>query len=239
VYFLIIWNPRERIPRDFHGVSEHKNIKYLFGDRRLAALSYTSFRFLAACCEELQFISKCTKFLGYLIHNCNNPKIIPKMKKIAFLTLAAAIVLAACQPKPAAIDVNAEADTLRNLENQWTAAILAKDIDKIYGYYAPDAVSMPDNKPIFIGRDSIRRVLVSVLSDTTTIAESYSATIETVEVAASGDLAYVRGSERFSKKTPNGPVENVRKWIDIWKKIEGQWKCIVSIANSDKPLGGQ
>jgi ketosteroid isomerase-like protein len=161
------------------------------------------------------------------------------MKKIAFLSLAAAIILTACQPKIPTVDLKAEADAIRSLEDQWTAAILAKDIDKISGYYAPDAVSMPDNRPISIGRDSIRKELVSVLSDTTTIAETYSAVIETIEVSASGNLAYVRGSERFSKKTPNGPVENVRKWIDIWKKTEGEWKCIVSIANSDKLLGGQ
>jgi ketosteroid isomerase-like protein len=161
------------------------------------------------------------------------------MKKIAYLMLVAAVILAACQPKPAPVDLKAEADAIRNLEDQWTAAILAKDIDKISGYYTPDAVSMPDNRPISIGRDSIRKVLVSVLSDTSTIAETYSAVIETIEVSASGDLAYVRGSERFSKKTPDGPVENVRKWIDIWKKIAGEWKCIVSIANSDKPMRGQ
>jgi ketosteroid isomerase-like protein len=161
------------------------------------------------------------------------------MKKIAFLMLAAAIILAACQPKTPPIDINAEAEAIRNLEDQWTAAILARDIDKIYGFYAPGAVAMTDNKPISIGRDSIRKVVESVLSDTTTISETYSASIETVEVATSGDLAYVRGSERFSKKTPDGPVENVRKWIDIWKKIEGEWKCVVSIANSDKPLEGK
>ena len=36
------------------------------------------------------------------------------MKKIAFLSLAAAIILAACQPKPAPVDLKAEADAIRN-----------------------------------------------------------------------------------------------------------------------------
>jgi hypothetical protein len=36
------------------GVSELKELT--LGDRRLAALSSTSFRFFVACCEELQFL---------------------------------------------------------------------------------------------------------------------------------------------------------------------------------------
>jgi len=35
---------------------------------------------------------------------------------------------------------------------------------------------------------------------------------------------------------PKETVESVGKWIDIWKEINGEWKCIVNISNSDKPL---
>jgi ketosteroid isomerase-like protein len=40
-------------------------------------------------------------------------------------------------------------------------------------------------------------------------------------------------------KTPNGPVDDMSKWIDIWKKIDGQWKVVVNIWNSDMPMAGQ
>jgi hypothetical protein len=37
-------------------------------------------------------------------------------------------------------------------------------------------------------------------------------------------------------KTLTGIVEISDKWIDIYKKIDGQWKCTVGIWNSNYPL---
>ena len=42
---------------------------------------------------------------------------------------------------------------------------------------------------------------------------------------------------RFNQNTPKGFVDG--KWVDIYKKIDGKWKPIVAISNSDEPLSGQ
>jgi len=38
--------------------------------------------------------------------------------------------------------------------------------------------------------------------------------------------------------TSNGIVEDIDKWITIYRKINGEWKVIVDIWNSDIPISG-
>ena len=155
------------------------------------------------------------------------------MKKTAAL-VCTCVILIGCTSTPK-VDTIAEAKAIRNLENQWMAAIKAKDTDKIAGFYSSNAVTMFADLPIFVGKEAILKSWEMWFSDTTIITENYFAPIDTVEVSASGDLAYVRGKERFIQNTPDGPIEVANKWVDIWKKTDGEWKCIVTIGNSDKP----
>ena len=159
------------------------------------------------------------------------------MKKIFYLTLVAVIIITACQPKTKTASNNA--DAIRNIEDQWAAANKAKDINKAVSFFASDAVVMEPNMPISVGIEAIRKSQESWFSDTTVLYNTFTATIDTIEVSASGDLGYARGTMHYSLKTPNGPVEYVDKFIDIYKKIDGEWKCTVGIWNSDKPLEGQ
>ena len=159
------------------------------------------------------------------------------MKKIFYLTLVAVIIITACQPKTKTASNNA--DAIRNIEDQWAAANKAKDINKAVSLFASDAVVMEPNIPISVGIEAIRKSWESWFSDTTYLHHTITQTIDTIEVSASGDLGYARGTMHYSLKTPNGPVEYVDKFIDIYKKIDGEWKCTVGIWNSDKPLEGQ
>jgi ketosteroid isomerase-like protein len=157
------------------------------------------------------------------------------MKKIAFLTLAAAIILAACQPKPAAVDLKAEADAIRNLEDQWTAANQAKNVDKAVGMVSAEFIMMPPKVPLSTGPETIRKNMESMFADSTILWDTYKYTCDKIEVASSGDLAYVYGIQTLTVKTPMGPVEDVGKGVDIWKKENGEWKAVLSIWNSDQP----
>ena len=58
-------------------------------------------------------------------------------------------------------------------------------------------------------------------------------------VAASGDIGYTGGSNHYNKTTPKGLVDSSEKWVTIYKKIDGKWKAILDIANSDKSVSGQ
>jgi ketosteroid isomerase-like protein len=156
------------------------------------------------------------------------------MKKSAVL-FCACIILIGCTRAPK-VDTLAEANAIRNLEDQWTVALQKSDTDKIISFFNTDAVAMKPNTPISIGLQAIRKERETSFTDTTMLYKTYSSKIDTIEVSASGDLAYVRGTDRITTKTPNGLVDDMGKWVDIWKKINGEWKVVVNIWNSDMPL---
>jgi uncharacterized protein (TIGR02246 family) len=159
------------------------------------------------------------------------------MKKITLLFWTC-IILIGCNSTPK-VDTVAEAEAIRNIENQWTVALQNKDIDKVMSLYSPEGVVMKPNNSIYVGLQSIRKQVESDFADTTMLWNTISTTIDIIEVSASGDIAYARGINRGNMKTLTGIVENSDKWIDIYKKIDGQWKCIVSIWNTDNPLEGK
>jgi ketosteroid isomerase-like protein len=57
----------------------------------------------------------------------------------------------------------------------------------------------------------------------------------TVFVAESGDLAYDFGSFKMVIEGPEGRTEIPQKSTIIWRKFEGQWKCVVMTFSSDMP----
>jgi len=144
------------------------------------------------------------------------------------------ILLAGCNTTPK-VDMTAEAGLIRDIEDQWTEAVKATDVDKIISFHANEAVSMPDGAPIVNGLQNIRSRIDTQFADTTVLYDTYSGTIDAIEVSASGDLAYSRGHDEISIKTSDGIVNETGKWVDVYKKFNGEWKVIVSIGNSDKP----
>lgn len=156
------------------------------------------------------------------------------MKKIMFYFITC-ILIAGCTSTPK-VDLVAEAEAIRNLEEQWTVAFQSEDLEKIMRIYAHDAISMSSNKPISNGIESIRESYVSQFADTTILVSTCSLRVENVEVSASGDLAYSKSTENLSINKPEGIVENIIKRVNIWKKIDGEWKCVINIWNSNNPM---
>ena len=159
------------------------------------------------------------------------------MKKIIVL-FCTCIILIGCTSTPT-VDPVAEAEAIRNIENQWTVALQNKDTDKIMSIYSPEGVVMKPNNAIYVGLQSIRKQVESDFADTTMLWNTTSSTIDIIEVSASGDIAYARGINRGKMKTLTGIVEISDKWIDIYKKVDGEWKCSVGIWNSNNPLEGK
>jgi len=155
------------------------------------------------------------------------------MKNI-FVLFCACIPLIGCTRTPK-VDTVAEAEAIRNLEKEWTVALQNKDINSILSIYSPEAVAMKPNNATYVGLQGIREQMEADFADTTILWNTTSSTIDIIEVSASGDLAYVRGINRSNIKTQGGSDEMSDKWIDIYKKIDGQWKCVVGIWNSNKP----
>jgi len=156
------------------------------------------------------------------------------MKKITLLFWTC-IILIGCNSTPK-VDLVAEAEAIRNIEDQWIAANKVKDINKVMSIFAADAVVMESNKPITVGIDAIKKSWELWFSDTTYLHNTITGTTDNIEISASGDLGYARGTNNYSIKTPNGIVEYVDNFVDIYKKIGGEWKCIESIWNTRRPM---
>ena len=152
--------------------------------------------------------------------------------------LACACILLIGCTQTAPVDTRAEAESLRNIEAQWLAATKAKEIDRIVDLYANEGVAMDANAPLFVGHDAIRQALETWLADTT-ICRTFTSTVEAVEVSASGDLAYTRGTMRYSHNTSEGVVDEMGKWVTIYKKIDGNWKVVADASVLDTPSRGQ
>jgi uncharacterized protein (TIGR02246 family) len=156
------------------------------------------------------------------------------MKRIAILFFACSI-LTGCNRSPV-VDVRTEAKAINKIEDEWTAAIKTGDIERILGIFAQEAVAMNANTPACVGIQAIRKYLESWFANTTILHETFKSGVEAIEVSASGDLAYVRGNSQISIRTPDGVVEETDKWITIYRKVNGEWKAIVDIWNSDMPI---
>jgi uncharacterized protein (TIGR02246 family) len=155
------------------------------------------------------------------------------MKKTVIF-LFACVIISGCNRSPV-VDVRAEAEAINKIEDEWTAAIKAGDIEKILGIFTPEAVVMNANTPACTGAQAIRESLKSWFADTTIFHNTFESGVETIEVSASGDFAYVRGNSRINIRMPAGVVEETDKWITIYRKVNGVWKAIVDIWNSDMP----
>jgi ketosteroid isomerase-like protein len=133
------------------------------------------------------------------------------------------------------VNVKAEGDVIRKLEADWTILNQKRDIAKVMEMYAPDAIIMAPGQNVTTGLETIRKQFEIMFADTSMLWDTFSWTSEKVEVSASGNLAYIKGSNTMKMKTPNGIIEEADKGVDIWRKIDGKWKAVLTIWNSNKP----
>ena len=141
--------------------------------------------------------------------------------------LSLAIVGAASAAEPSALE-----QTLRDLDDQWSKAAGAKDVDKTVSYYSEDAVVMPPNAASATTKEAIRALWKDLLTDA-----NISWKTKKVEVAQSGDLAFSSGAYEVTLNDLTGkPVNDRGKYLEVWKKqANGMWKCVADIWNSDLP----
>ena len=152
------------------------------------------------------------------------------------LVLAGCIALLtftlACQRQ--APDNRAVESTLKELDAQWSKAAAAKDLDKTVSYYSDDAIVLPPNAPAATTKEAIKGVWKGMITNPG-YAGGWTAT--KVEVARSGDLAYLSGTYDMTLNDAKGkPVKDRGKYVEVWKKqADGSWKTVADIWNSDPP----
>ena len=144
------------------------------------------------------------------------------------LFCACALVLTGHNSFAAGEDQNAKA--LIALDDQWSQAAVARDIDRVVSFYADDAVAYPPNEPIAVGRAAARKVWAGYFADPT-----FQISWKTTSAGAENNTGWTAGTYQDSFKGPDGKTV-VEKWkyLCVWRKgADGKWKAIHDIWNTD------
>jgi ketosteroid isomerase-like protein len=134
-----------------------------------------------------------------------------------------AVVAAACAAPQGAMD-GAE---IRAMSDQWEAALNSGDIDGIVSLYAEDCRLMGPDMPMAMGREAVRAVFGAMID------AGLGGELTTVEAMQMGDRGYNLGT--FSISAKDGTVVGTGKFLELWQKIDGEWKMVNDIWNNDAP----
>ena len=110
---------------------------------------------------------------------------------------------------------------------------LGQNVDKTVSYYSNDAVVLPPNSPLATTPIAIRAQWKKDIDSM--IGGGWIPT--RVEVAKSGDMAYVSGTYTSDFKDASGKtVKDRGKYLEVWQRqTDGSWKCSADAWNSDLP----
>ena len=143
--------------------------------------------------------------------------------------LTAAAGLGGCAPHA---DIASEERTIRELEKQWVQAVAAKDTTAIGNVYAEDGEFLPPGAPRVSGRAAVRLAWAALLK-----APNLSLTFASskVVVSSAGDLTVATGPYQLGMDGPKGQrIEDAGKFVEAWTRVNGEWKVLGNIFNSDK-----
>lgn len=127
---------------------------------------------------------------------------------------------------------------VRDANAAWSDAAAAKDLEKTLSYYADDAVVLPAHQPAAATKAAIRNLWTNMMA-IPGLEISWKAS--NVEIAKSGEMAYLHGTYQFSANDASGkPVPDHGKYLVVWKKqASGNWKVAADIWNSDLRVPAQ
>lgn len=150
------------------------------------------------------------------------------------LILISFLAFQACAPAeppgPTLDEIEAE---VRARGEALVAAEEAFDWETAVTFFAPDVVVQPANAPQYQGREAhleVYRTFPAMLE--------FEGTMTRIVAAASGEMAYEYGVNRFVFDTPDGPFEDFGKYLVVWTKFEGEWfVTAISFSGNAPPQG--
>ena len=159
------------------------------------------------------------------------------MRRFHFLPVFVVVVTLAgifgCEQ--AVVDVHTgDEQAIRTAEIEAARAFNAGDIDGYMAAYPQHSSWLPPNAPMVRGAKAIRELATQLAGNP---GFEFHVQLDTVEVASSGDLAYLVGFYQLTLNDANGnPVTDYGKFVEVWKKNpDNTWNHELAIWNSDDP----
>lgn len=149
---------------------------------------------------------------------------------IVSLSLACQTQTSVSRPDTRAADEAA----LRKIDDEWSKAAGAKDLEKTVSFYSDDTQILPPNSPMLHGKDAAREMWKGMFA-VPGFGGGWKAT--KVEVAQSGELGWTSGPYEITEVDAKGkPMTDKGKYLAVWKKqADGSWKCVADMFNTDLP----
>jgi uncharacterized protein (TIGR02246 family) len=156
---------------------------------------------------------------------------------LASLCMLFAVFIIGCnttETKPAEAAASAAPDMgkvkteIQTLETAWAAAENAGDSKALAAFYADDAVSMPRDKPMIVGKEAIAKDIEAGMA-----TRDKSMTIAYNVLDVFGDENTVTEVGTAIRKDSTGKVAYSGKYMAIWVKRDGKYLCIRDMSNND------
>lgn len=122
---------------------------------------------------------------------------------------------------------------IRDTDEKWSQAAIAKDIDATVAFYTDDARLLPPDAPLITGKAGIRAMWADLIHS----SDHVSWKAATVEVSSSSDLSYVVGTYELDSKDAQGkPAVEIGKMVEVFRKqADGSWKACADMFSPDAP----
>ncbi len=146
------------------------------------------------------------------------------MKRAGWITVFLVVVIVGCAAPQAQ-----DSPELAALGDEWGKRFNAGDIDGVVALYAEDARLLPPNGEMLVGHDAIRTDFEGLA------AAGLTGTLETIDAMVAGDMGHRVGT--YTLNAPDGAVADRGKYIETWRRIDGEWKMTNDIYNSDLAAG--
>jgi ketosteroid isomerase-like protein len=162
--------------------------------------------------------------------------LMPTIRRVLVVPVIGIAILAGGCSTPPPQDTRAtDEESIRKLDAEWVKAAQSKQVDAWVAFYSDVAAVLPPNESMASDASSIRKSIAGLLG-LPGLAISWPPT--KVEVARSGDLAYLYGTYEVSfDEAPGKRTTDRGKLVEVWKKqADGTWKCVVDTWNSDLPI---
>ena len=126
-------------------------------------------------------------------------------------------------------------EALRALAQDFARNANAGDAGKLVSdFYTEDATLLPPNAPLIRGTQGIRGYWQGLMD-----AGAGDATMDTIQVDVSGDLAYEIGRYSFTVPSPSGGRSSDQgKYLAVFRRQpDGGWKAVADMFSSDQAPG--
>ena len=123
------------------------------------------------------------------------------------------------------IDLTVEEARLRRLFEEWTNAILEKDVEKLMAFYAPDVVAFDAVGPLqFVGRDAYRKAWETGCD---CMPESIAFETRDMRLDVGEETAFCYRIVRMGGTSKNGQsCDCWMRWTNGLRKIDGCWQIV-------------